>query len=68
MQSDWDYALSSARDFSPNFATALVRVLDTAWSVEAYLKAKDMPADGGTICNLTAQVLAKEDQLDQGVG
>ena len=31
--SDWDYALSGARDYSKPYADALVQVLDTAWSV-----------------------------------
>lgn len=63
--SDWDYALSSARDYSKPYADALVQVLDTAWAVEAYLKEKAMPHDGATICNLTAQVLARESHLAQ---
>ena len=61
--SDWDYALSGARDYSKPYADALVQVLDTAWSVEAYLKEKGMPHDGATIASLTAQVLAREGQL-----
>ena len=66
--SDWDYALSSARDYSKPYVDALVKVLDTAWAVEAYLKEKEMPHDGATIANFTAQVLAKEEQLEKEVG
>ena len=68
MNSDWEYALQSARDYSKNYADALVRVLDTAWSVESYLKAKEMPSDGATIANLTQQVLAHELLLDEEAG
>ena len=63
--SDWDYALSGARDYSKPYADALVQVLDAAWCVEAYLKQKDMPCDGATIASLTAQVLAREGQLKE---
>jgi hypothetical protein len=66
--SDWDYALSGARDYSKPYADALVQVLDTAWSVEAYLKEKGMPHDGATIASLTAQVLAREGQLKEVQG
>lgn len=66
--SDWDYALSGARDYSKPYADALVQVLDTACSVEAYLKEKGMPHDGATIASLTAQVLAREGQLKEVQG
>jgi hypothetical protein len=62
---DWEYALQSARGHSIDYADALVQVLDTAWSVQAYLKEKSMPHDGATIANLTAQVHAREIQLRQ---
>ena len=65
VQSDWDYELSSARDYSKSYADALVQVLDTAWTVETYLKQKGTPHDGATIANLTAQVLAREGQLKE---
>lgn len=68
MNSNWDYALQSARDYSKNYADALVRVLDTAWSVESYLKEKAMPSDSATIANLTQQVLAHEQRLDEEAG
>lgn len=63
IHTDWDYALESARGHSAHYANALVQVLDTAWAVEAYLKAKDMPADGPTIARLTALVHAREELL-----
>jgi hypothetical protein len=66
--SDWEYALESARGHSIDYADALVQVLDTAWSVEAYLREKAMPHDGATIVSLTAQVLARENQLRQERG
>lgn len=58
--SDWEYALQSARAHSIDFADALVQVLDTAWSVQAYLRERAMPHDGATIVSLTAQVLARK--------
>ena len=61
--SDWEYALQATRSHSTEAADALVQVLDTARSVEAYLKQKGMPCDGATIASLTSQVLAREDQL-----
>ena len=65
MNSDWDYALQSANEYSKNYAKALVSVLDTAWSVESYLKGREMPSDGATIANLTQQVLAHKQRLDE---
>ena len=62
---DWEYALKCARGHSMDYSDALVQVLDTAWAVNAYLQEKGLPSDGATVTNLTAQVLAREERLNQ---
>ena len=66
--SDWDVALERANNTSPFFASAVVQVLDTAWTVHAYLKHHDLPCDGETIALLTAQITAREDSLKERAG